>query len=66
MGSKDRAGHIHWKNSFGFEKGSRDARREGEVAGEEQGEQEGGAWGGGGGPATSLTTILQPSIPQWG
>lgn len=42
VGSKSdpRTGHIHWKNSFGLEKGSSDARREGEVAGEEQGEQE--------------------------
>lgn len=42
VGSKSdpRTGHIHWKNSFGLEKRSSDARREGEVAGEEQGEQE--------------------------
>lgn len=42
VGSKSdpRTGHIHWKNSFGLEKRSNDARREGEVAGEEQREQE--------------------------
>lgn len=79
VGSKSdpRTGHIHWgtstrRTALGLRKvlampggkerwqgKSKESRRE------ENGEEE-EDWEGGGGPVTSLTEILQPSISRWG